>query len=118
MPKEITIRKIFTRDELLVVRAGKVTPEYNVVNVGTYMMRRLTQAGIPVVGYFGVLAVEWGKLTITHDEGIDCDEWMFEWTGAPVPKDWPKTDATGQFIQLFRLDKPLAAAIAAEEDEL
>lgn len=119
MAKVVTISKTFTRDELLgiIPRTGKAG-EYNSINTGNFLTTRLLEAGIPVVGCFGVLAVEHGVLTVTHDpDGLDGDEWIYSWTGERLPQGWPKRErGTGTPVKL-RLDKPLAAQIA-EEDEL
>jgi hypothetical protein len=117
MAKEVTIKKTFTRDELVGVipRTGKQA-EYSPINSGNYLTARLLEAGIPVIGSFGILGVEWGVLTITHDDGLDGDEWEFAWTGEKMPEGWPKR-GTANTLEKLSMAKPLKQLIA-EEDEL
>jgi hypothetical protein len=118
MAKQVTIKKTFTRDELVGVspRTGK-QHEYSPINSGNFLTNRLLEAGIPVIGAFGILAVEWGVLTITYDgDGLDGDEWEFAWTGEKMPEGWPKR-GTANAIEKLAMDKPLKQLIA-EDDEL
>lgn len=113
----VTISKTFTRYELIGVqpRTGKLQPYNAVVSTNT-LANRLLAAGIPVVGVLGIVAVEWGKLTVEHEDGLDGDEWKYTWTGEEVPKSWRKRMAEQGYRNA--LDNPLAARIAAEDDEL
>lgn len=115
MAKVVTISKTFTRLELIgtVPRTGK-SAAYNEVNSSNHLMTRLLNAGIPVVGILGILAVEWGVLTVTHDDGLDGDEWTYSWTGERVPTEY--REKMSKLGYRGRLDNPLAAQIAAAEE--
>lgn len=114
MAKVVTITKTFTRLELIgIARSGK-PHQYNEVVSANYLISRLMQAGIPAVGILGVLAAEWGVLTVTHEDGLDGDEWTYSWTGERVPAEYrEKMQKPGY---RGRLDNPLAAQIAAAEE--
>lgn len=111
-----TVRVTFTRDDL--TRNAK-NPEGNEVLAGRVIYGRLRALGVPVIGCLGVLAVEWGKLTITHDDGLDGDEWTWEYTGELLDQYW--IGVVTKPGRAMRLDDPLAAQIArkaADDDEL
>lgn len=111
---EITITETFTRDQML----GQVNPQGNEVLAGQ-ILARFRRRGVPLVGVLGFIAVEWGTLTIEHDDGLDGDEWKWTWTGKPVPPEFMHLLTTPG--RCLRLDEPLAlkiAAKAAEDDEL
>jgi hypothetical protein len=118
MAKEVTIKKTFTRDELVGVmpRTGKLA-EYSPVNSGNYLTARLLEAGVPVIGAFGILAVEWGTMTIKHEDGLDGDEWEITWVGEKLPSGWPKRNRVANCMEKLSMDKPLKQLIA-DEDEL
>lgn len=115
MTKQVTISKTFTRLQLVGIRPSTGKPhDYNEVNTANSLILKLLAAGVPVVGVLGIVTVEWGKLTITHDpDGLDGDEWTYTWTGDEVPKAWRPTLAAKGYRG--RLDKPLREAI---DDEL
>jgi len=108
---EITIRETFTRDQLISKRNN---PESNEVLSARVILNRLRQRGVPVIGVLGVLAVEWGTLTIAHADGLDGDEWTYTYTGKPMPREWIERCARPDHA--LRLDKPLAAQIAEDEE--
>jgi hypothetical protein len=112
---EITVRETFTRDQL----TGTKNPVGNEVLAGQVIFGRLRQKGVPVIGILGVLAVEWGTLTIAHDDGLDGDEWTFTWTGVPMPQKWiAHFNKPGVCMNLTFDLKAKIAAEAAEDDEL
>ena len=114
--QEKTVRVTFTRDELT---HGAKNPESNEVLAARVIYGRLRSMGVPVIGNLGVLAVEWGKLTITHDDGLDGDEWTWEYTGKLLDQHW--IGVVTKPGRAMRLDDPLAPQIArkeAEDDEL
>lgn len=114
--QEKTVRVTFTRDEL--TRDGNAIVSNEVI-AGQKIFKRLRSLGVPVIGNLGVLAVEWGKLTITHDDGLDGDEWTWEYTGKLLDQHW--IGVVTKPGRAMRLDDPLAAQIArkaAEDDEL
>lgn len=117
--KTITVRETFTRDQFL----GKTNPEGNDVLASRVIFSRLRQRGVPLIGVLGVIAVEWGVLTIAHDDGLDGDEWTFTWIGKEVPAKW--RDFMCKPGRALSIDKPLAPQIAAaaaaqavDDDEL
>jgi hypothetical protein len=111
----VTIKKTFTRLELIGTNPRTGQPHnYNEVVTSNTIANRLLAAGIPVVGVLGIVAVEWGKLTVEHEDGLDGDEWKYTWTGEEVPKFW-RNRMSGQGYR-NRLDNPLAAQIAAEDE--
>lgn len=112
--KIVTIKKTFTRLELIGKHhaTGRAVP-FNEVNSANFLIAELHRIGIPVIGVMGVLAPEWGNLTIAHDDGLDGDEWTYTWTGEAVPRDWREKLARPGYRS--RLDKPLRPQI---DDEL
>jgi hypothetical protein len=107
---EIKVVETFTRDQL----TGTKNPQGNEVLAGQVIFGRLRSKGVPVIGVLGVLAVEWGTLTIKHDDGLDGDEWTYTYVGKPMPKEWAlKLSKPGVALTLAN---PLAAQIAAEEE--
>lgn len=106
----VTIKVSFTRDEL----TGKRNPAGNEVLAGQTIFGALRARGVPVIGVLGVLAVEWGTLTIAHEDGLDGDEWAYTFIGAPMPKEWAAKCAKPG--RVLRLDNPLAKQIAEAEE--
>jgi hypothetical protein len=111
LDKIITVTETFTRDQL----TGSRNHEANEVNAGQVILNRLRARGVPVIGVLGVLAVEWGVLTIAHEDGLDGDEWIWTYTGHCMPAEWIKRCAAPG--RALRLNYPLARQIA-DEDEL
>lgn len=108
--KEVTIKHVFTRDQL----TGTRNPAGNEVIAGQTIFNKLRASGVPVIGVLGVLAVEWGKLTIAYEDGLDGDEWAFTFVGKPMPKEWvAKCAKPGRAL---RLDNPLPRQIAEAEE--
>lgn len=107
----VTIKEIFTRDQL----TGTRNPAGNEVIAGQIIFKRLRARGVPVIGSLGVLAVEWGKLTVEHEDGLDGDEWTWTFTGQAMPDEWIRKCAAPGTV--LRLNNPLAKQIA-EADEL
>lgn len=125
---EKTIRVTITRDEM----TGPKNSGKNLFIAGIAVKERLFKAGVPVIGVDGILAVERGKLTIEHDDGLDGDEWTFTFVGVPVMPDVLK-EVYGRGRLRPSLHEPLAviearlreeaakaaaAKAAAEDDEL
>lgn len=109
--KTIIVNETFTRDQLL----GSRNPAGNELLASQVIFGRLRAKGVPVIGVIGVIAVEWGKLTIEHEDGLDGDEWHYTWTGVPMPKEWIiKCMKPGAVL---KLNYPLAQQIA-DADEL
>jgi hypothetical protein len=106
-----TIRATYTRDQFS--RTPKTEHAGVDTKAGEYIAADLLRRGVPVIGHIGVLAVEWGKLTIAHEEGLDGDEWTYTWTGRPVPQEFV-TRMNGPNGRLL-LSFPLAARIARHE---
>jgi hypothetical protein len=115
--KNVTISRTFTRDQLAkyhVHAEGRAQP-YSEIHTSNFLCRQLLTAGIPVVGLVGLIAVEWGTLTIIHEDGLDGDEWTFSWTGAPVPDDWVWQAGQGGYRNKLAGDN-LATRIADAEE--
>lgn len=110
MAKTVTVKEVFTRHQL----TGKRNPQGNEVLAAQVIFARLRQRGVPVIGVLGIIAVEWGTLTIAHEDGLDGDEWAYTWEGAPMPRHW--IDKCAQPGAVLKLDNPLAAQIAAEDE--
>lgn len=110
--KEITVSITITRDDLC---SAKKNPASNEMLAAQIIFDKLRTRGVPVIGVLGILAVEWGKLTIEHEDGLDGDEWKWTWTGKPMPLEWVMKCA--QPGRVLRLDYPLAQQIA-DADEL
>jgi hypothetical protein len=106
-----TIRATFTRDQFS--RLPKTEHAGIDTKAGEMIAAELLRRGVPVIGHIGVLAVEWGKLTISHEEGLDGDEWTYTWTGEPVPAEFVKrmNGPNGRLILVY----PLRARIAIHE---
>lgn len=105
---EVTIRETFTRDQFL----GTKNPEGNDMLAARVIFGRLRSRGVPVIGALGVLGVEWGKLTIEHEDGLDGDEWHYAWTGRPLTKEWiAEITKPGKCVSIA---EPLAPRILAE----
>lgn len=120
MSKEVKIKRTFTRAQLIGMNSDGRPHEYNAVNTGNRLNMRLLEAGIPIIGgtLFGIVAVEWGTLTISHDpDGLDGDEWTYTWIGREVPQPF-RRDMAKPTGTRNRLDQPLAARIALADDEL
>ncbi len=115
MARVVTISKTFSRINLIgtVPRTGKPAQYNEVISAGP-IINGLLAAGIPVVGILGILAVEWGTLTITHEDGLDGDEWTYTWTGERVPAAY--REKMSQPGYRGRMDNPLAAQIAADNE--
>lgn len=108
--KPQTISVTFTRDEL----CGKRNPQGNELLAGQAIFSKLRAKGVPVIGVLGVLAVEWGVLTIEHQDGLDGDEWAWSWTGEPMQKDWIAKCSKPGAVLVLR--KPLREMIEEEEE--
>jgi hypothetical protein len=114
-----TIRVTITRDEMI----GPKNPGRNLFIAGVAVREKLFMAGVPVLGIDGILAVERGKLTIEHEDGLNGDEWIFTFVGEPVmPEVFREVRGRGKIRP--SLLEPLAAIEAdlrkklAEDDEL
>lgn len=107
-----TITATYTRDQF--ARLGKSEHAGIDTKAGEYIAADLLRRGVPVIGHIGVLCVEWGKLTIAHEEGLDGDEWTYTWTGTPVPPEFVKrmNSPNGRLVLVY----PLTARMFAHEN--
>jgi len=106
----ITVVETFTRLQM----TGRANPEGNETIAANTIFNRMLAKGVPIIGILGVLAVEWGKLTIEYEDGLDGDEWTYTWTGEPMPKEFiDKLKIPGNRL---RLTNPLAQQIAEAEE--
>lgn len=113
--KHLTTHVRITRGQMM----GETNTTGNVVSAAWTVKKRLRDAGIPAIGSLGLLAVEWGTLTIQFDASESCqydDAWIYSWTGRPVP-DGMDLNAIAHEGRALVIDKSLAALIA-EADEL
>ena len=109
-----TITATYTRDQF--TRGGKSEHSGLDTKAGEHISADLLRRGVPVISHIGVLAVEWGKLTIAHDEGLDGDEWTFTWTGKPVPQEFVRrmNGPNGRPVLAYPLEARIATHNAAE----
>lgn len=107
----ITVSATFTRDMLA---NNRNNPQGNEVIGAAIILKKLRDLGVPVIGVLGVIAVEWGELRITAEDGLDGDEWTYSWAGMPMTKEWQQRCA--QPGKALKLDTPLAALIAADDE--
>lgn len=107
-----TITATFTRDQFS--RLPKSEFAGNDTKAGEIIAAELKRKGVPIIGHIGVLAVEWGKLTVAHEEGLDGDEWTYTWTGKPVPPEFvtKMNSPNGALVLVY----PLTARIFAHEN--
>jgi hypothetical protein len=112
---EVTITERVTRGQMM----GELNPSGNVVSAAWNVKTRLRKRGVPVIGSLGLVAVEWGTLTIAFEKGADgqySDAWVYTWTGKPVPAGVDLTLIAREGKALV-IDMPLNAVLA-EADEL
>jgi hypothetical protein len=125
--KEITITERITRGQMM----GELNPSGNVVSAAWNVKTRLRKRGIPVIGSLGLVAVEWGTLTIEFvkasdesnehsyetldDVGHYADAWVYTWTGKPVPADIDLALVASKGDALV-MDKPLSALLTVDEE--
>lgn len=111
---EAKVSVTITRDQLIDNRRNPEGCEFLAARV---IIPRLLERGIPVIGLAGIIGVEWGKLTIEHEDGLDGDEWTYTFVGNLIPKaHMPKLTGGIRFID--PLGPKIAAAQAAADDEL
>lgn len=124
---EVTIVERITRGQMM----GELNPSGNVVSAAWNVKSRLRKRGIPVIGSLGLVAVEWGTLTIefekaederaenSHDDlfaqGQYADAWVYTWTGKPVPADMDLTLISREGKALV-MDMPLSALLTADDE--
>ena len=121
--KEITITERITRGQMM----GELNPSGNVVSAAWNVKTRLRKRGVPVIGSLGLIAVEWGTLTIEFEKGTDerdhrgdpigqyADAWVYTWTGKPVPSDIDLTLVAREGKALV-MDMPLSALLTVDEE--
>jgi hypothetical protein len=122
--KEITIAERITRGQMM----DEMNTTGNVVAAAWKVTKRLRERGIPAIGSLGLIAVEWGTLTIEFErgDGYDVQEddfnlghfsdaWVYTWTGRPVPAgvDLTKISREGKALVM---DMPLNAVLAEADD--
>jgi hypothetical protein len=110
---EVTLVERITRGEMM----GEQNTTGNVVSAAFSVKKRLRQRGIPAIGTLGLVAVEWGTLTIEFEagEGQYNDAWVYTWTGRPVPAgvDLVALASNGRALVI---DMPLAAVLTADDE--
>lgn len=52
----------------------------NEVLANVRTIKRLREAGVPIVGSISILGVSQGTLQMSTDEGLDGDDYVFRWT--------------------------------------
>lgn len=83
--ESITIKVSFTRDQLI-YDLYPPAPLMHQATIAGRVMRALTDAGVPLIGVLGIIGVEYGELTTYMIDGLDGDEFVYEWTGVPLPR--------------------------------
>jgi hypothetical protein len=122
--KEVTITERITRGQMM----DESNTTGNVVAAAFNVKTRLRKRGVPAIGSLGLIAVEWGTLTIEFErgDGYDVQEddfnlghfsdaWVYTWTGRPVPAgvDLTKIAREGKALVM---DMPLNAVLAEADD--
>lgn len=67
----------------------------NEVLANVRTIKRLREAGVPIVGSISILGVSQGTLQMSTDEGLDGDDYVFKWTppaNYKPPKPQPVVD--------------------------
>jgi hypothetical protein len=114
---EVTVVERITRGQMM----GDINPGGNVVHAAWFVKTRLRQRGVPVIGSLGIIATEWGTLTIEFEKGTDpdlgqySDAWVYTWTGKPVPADIDLVLYAREGKALV-MDEPLAALLTVDEE--
>lgn len=81
----VTVKVGFTRDQLI-ADMRPPAPALHQSTIAGRVMRALTEAGVPLIGVLGIIGVAYGELTTYMINGLDGDEFVYEWTGVPVPR--------------------------------
>lgn len=107
-PQTVVVR--MSRDDL--IRSQRSPSEFI---IGSYVMKTLRDKGVPIIGILAPFAVEYGALTITKEDGLDGDEFVYKWTGVPLPYELRKHHLTFQVTleEVLRRSKPVE-----QEDEM
>jgi hypothetical protein len=120
---EITIVERITRGQMM----GELNTCGNIVSAAWNVKTRLRKRGIPIIGSLGLVAVEWGTLTIEFEKGSDerdargddiglyGDAWVYTWTGKPIPADMDLTLVARAGTALV-MDMPLSALLTVDDE--
>jgi len=95
----IKIKVSFTRDQLI-YDLRPPAPVMHQAHVAGRVMRTLKEAGVPVIGVLGIISVAYGELTTYMIDGLDGDEFVYEWTGVPMPRELRHYRLTTSFTLL------------------
>lgn len=79
------------------------------MKAGGRILHELRAAGVPIVGAIGLFGVEQGSLTLSMDDGLDGDEFVYTYVGELVP--------AAQRGKEFTFSNPMPKPIE-EDDEL
>jgi hypothetical protein len=116
--KEVTITERITRGQMM----DESNTTGNVVAAAFNVKTRLRKRGVPAIGSLGLIAVEWGTLTIEfqrhnplNGEGQYDDAWVYSWTGKPVPADIDLAQIATKGHALV-MDMPLSALLTVDEE--
>lgn len=103
----VKIKVSFTRDQLI-YDSKPPAPLMHQSTIGGRVMRSLQESGVPLIGVLGIISVAYGVLSVHMIDGLDGDEFVYEWEGVPVPRHLRHYRLTTQFT--------LADAIADSEE--
>ena len=109
--KEQTITVRVSRDDVAATCKSK-----NEVIIGGFVMKKMREAGIPIIGVLAPFCVEYGTLVTTIEEGLDGDEFVYKWTGVPIPRDMRHIQFT--FSQCTLRGELAERAAKQQEDEM
>lgn len=105
--EEEVIKLSFTRDQLI-YDMHPPAPVMHQATVAGRVMRALREAGVPLIGVLGIIGVTYGELICRMIDGLDGDEFIYEWSGVPMPRHMRHYKLTTSFS--------LADAIADHEE--
>lgn len=102
----VKVKLTFTRDQLI-YDSKPPAPLMHQSTIGGRVLRGLQDAGVPIIGVLGIISVAYGVLSTHTLDGLDGDEFVYEWEGVPVPSR----------LRHYRLTTAFTLADAIADDE-